>query len=60
MSTPPFVVSLADETLGSIANENAISLQTLTKANKLPALTPETFKFPVGTRVLIPIHQAVP
>ena len=55
-----YVIAISGETLGSIANQNAISIGYLAKANKLPAFTPETYPFPVGTPVLIPIHQAVP
>ena len=55
-----YVIAISGETLGSIANQNAISIGNLAKANKLPAFTPETYPFPVGTLVLIPIHQAIP
>jgi Domain of unknown function (DUF4157) len=52
--------ALADDTLGSIANQHALPLQALAKANRLPPLTPETFRFALGTRVLIPIHNPRP
>jgi hypothetical protein len=55
-----WVYALGEDTLGSIANQHAMSIQELSRANGLPALTPETHRFPVGTRVLIPIHLPRP
>ncbi|MFI5385014.1 MAG: DUF4157 domain-containing protein [Fimbriimonadales bacterium] len=55
-----YVYAIQEDTLGSIANQNAISFSELARVNGLPGYTPETFRFPVGTRVLIPIHTARP
>jgi hypothetical protein len=55
-----YVYVIQEDTLGSIANQHAIPFAELGKANGLPAYTPETFKFPVGTRLLIPIHANQP
>lgn len=55
-----YVVAIAEDTLASIANQTAISITDLARANRLPTHTPGSHHFPTGTRVLIPIHTPQP
>ncbi len=50
------IYAIQDDTLDSIAAQNGVSIANLIMANNLPPGTAGTYSFPVGTRVLIPIH----
>jgi hypothetical protein len=51
-----WVYSLREDTLADIARKNGVTEAALKRANFLPFPTPNSFRFAVGTRVLIPIH----
>ena len=51
-----WVYSLREDTLADIARKNGVTEAALRRANGLPPPTPNSFRFAVGTRVLIPIH----
>jgi hypothetical protein len=55
-----YTYAIAEDTLGSIASQNGVDLAALVSANNLPPGTAAAFKFPAGTRILIPIHNAGP
>jgi hypothetical protein len=48
------VSALAEDTLGSLATQNGVTAAALATANGLPPATLPGYKFPAGTRVLIP------
>ncbi|WP_088240835.1 eCIS core domain-containing protein [Calothrix rhizosoleniae] len=55
-----YVYAIQEDTIGSIARQHGVSVADLVRANNLPATTPDSYRFPTGTRVLIPIHTASP
>jgi hypothetical protein len=54
------VIALKDDTLRTIARQNHVTTADLIKANQLAPGTADTFAFPTGWRVLIPIHTDMP
>jgi hypothetical protein len=51
-----WVRTIASDTLGSIADQNNVTVTAIAVANKLPAGAPGSTTFAPGTRLLIPIH----
>ena len=51
-----WVRAIASDTLGTVADQNNVSMAALAAANRLPAGSPASTPFAAGTRILIPIH----
>jgi hypothetical protein len=55
-----WVRALANDTLGSVAQQNRVTVAALARANRFPAAAPASTPLVTGTRVLIPIHATLP
>jgi hypothetical protein len=50
-----WMYAIQNDTLGSVARQQAVRVADLARANYVPAAAPETFRFTVGNRILIPL-----
>lgn len=52
--------AIPNDTLGSIAQQNRVTLRALATANGFPAGAPASTHVPAGKRMLIPVHERLP
>jgi hypothetical protein len=55
-----WIAAVKNNTLGSVAEQNHVSVAALARANQLPSASPDTTPLIPPKRVLIPIHRNLP